>query len=152
MLMREAADEISRLRSALADAHAHAGWLLDALHPGLNKLHTVCGVIDQIDNVTVGLRQRAEAAEAQLSTVREELRFAKAEFQCIRHWLDRAQASDYRYRDDPALDGHRQAAINAAERISRSLSPAPLSERGRDGIDASTSKPQCHAQPAQRHD
>lgn len=49
------------------------------------------------------------------------LKFAKGEFQCLRHWLDRAEASDYKYRDDPALSGHRLACIDAATVMDRAL-------------------------------
>jgi hypothetical protein len=59
-------------------------------------------------------RRRALAVADERSkenvALREMLRAAKREFECLRNWMDRAAASDYRYRDDPALRGHREAA------------------------------------------
>lgn len=52
------------------------------------------------------------------------LREAKGELQCQKHWLDRAVASDYRYRDDPALPGHRNAVDAAAMKIRALLTNA----------------------------
>lgn len=42
------------------EAYRAACRLLDALQPGLRKLPTTSGVITQINNVTAGMRQKAE--------------------------------------------------------------------------------------------
>jgi hypothetical protein len=66
-------------------------------------------------------RSELSRLRAENERLRDELRFAKSEFQCLRNWMDRAQASLYRYRDDPALPGHREAADKAAERMGAAL-------------------------------
>jgi hypothetical protein len=68
--------------------------------------------------------------KGEIERLRASLRFAKGELECLRNWMDRAAASDYRYRDDPALPGHREAADRVARAIGRDLGDAPHQQSG----------------------
>lgn len=59
--------EYKRAQAAEAErdeAYGYATRLLDTLHPGLEHLPDAAGVLTQIDNTTVGLKRRANRAEA----------------------------------------------------------------------------------------
>ena len=118
--VRDAVNEIARLRAEQGEARGYLSRLLQFLYPSIEILPDMLGVCTQIDNVLAGRREEITRLRAELATARREGMGEAAQIadSCAADWSKSARGKyletkwDYESRADAGEEI--AAAIRAA--------------------------------------